>query len=104
MSESRKLVAILVADVVGYSRLAGTDEERTLARLRGLRSDLIERNAGLPPERRPRPFFLSCEKAERMRFGPRRSSGQCQCSGAAPYVTNIRGVRARRAAQPTAPT
>jgi adenylate cyclase len=93
MSETRKLVAILVADVVGYSRLAGADEDRTLARLRGLRSDLIdpaiaahhgrivkrtgdgsivefrsvvdavrcaievqngliERNAGLPPERR----------------------------------------------------
>ncbi|HME84592.1 MAG TPA: adenylate/guanylate cyclase domain-containing protein [Roseiarcus sp.] len=93
MSETRKLAAILVTDVVGYSRLAGTDEDRTLARLRGLRSDLIdpaiaahhgrivkrtgdgsiiefrsvvdavrcaievqtgmvERNAGLPPERR----------------------------------------------------
>jgi TolB-like protein/class 3 adenylate cyclase/tetratricopeptide (TPR) repeat protein len=93
MTETRKLVAILVADVVGYSRLAGADEDRTLARLRGLRSDLIdpaiaahhgrivkrtgdgsiiefrsvvdavrcaievqtgliERNAGLPPERR----------------------------------------------------
>jgi adenylate cyclase len=42
MSEVRKLAAILVADVVGYSRLAGADEERTLARLRGLRSDLID--------------------------------------------------------------
>ena len=93
MTETRKLAAILVADVVGYSRLAGADEDRTLARLRGLRSDLIdpaiaahrgrivkrtgdgsiiefrsvvdavrcaievqtgmvERNAGLPPERR----------------------------------------------------
>jgi adenylate cyclase len=93
MSETRKLAAILVADVVGYSKLAGADEERTLSRLRGLRSDLIdpaiaahhgrivkrtgdgsiiefrsvvdavrcalevqsgmvERNAGLPPERR----------------------------------------------------
>ena len=93
MSETRKLAAILVADVVGYSRLAGADEEGTLARLRALRSDLIdpaiaahrgrivnrtgdgsliefrsvvdavrcaiemqngmiERNAGLPPERR----------------------------------------------------
>ena len=40
MSESRKLAAILVADVVGYSRLAGADEERTLARLRSFRSDL----------------------------------------------------------------
>jgi adenylate cyclase len=93
MSENRKLAAILTADVVGYSRLTGADEERTLARLRALRSDLIdptiavhngrvvkhtgdgalvefrsgvdavrcavevqhgmvERNAGLPPERR----------------------------------------------------
>ena len=93
MVETRKLAAILVSDVVGYSRLAGSDEDRTLARLRALRSDLIdpiiavhsgrvvkrtgdgaivefrsvvdavrcavevqngmiERNAGLPPERR----------------------------------------------------
>jgi TolB-like protein/class 3 adenylate cyclase len=42
MTETRKLAAILVADVVGYSRLAGADEERTLARLRALRSDLID--------------------------------------------------------------
>ena len=42
MTETRKLAAILVADVVGYSRLAGADEDRTLARLRGLRSDLID--------------------------------------------------------------
>jgi adenylate cyclase len=38
----RKIVAILAADVVGYSRLAGADEDRTLARLRALRSDLID--------------------------------------------------------------
>jgi len=42
LSETRKLAAILVADVVGYSRLAGADEERILARLRALRSDLID--------------------------------------------------------------
>ena len=42
MSETRKLAAILVSDVVGYSRLAGADEDRILARLRGLRSDLID--------------------------------------------------------------
>src|SRR5277367_6313553 len=42
MGETRKLAAILVADVVGYSRLAGADEDRTLSRLRGLRSDLID--------------------------------------------------------------
>jgi len=38
MSETRKLAAILVADIVGYSRLTGVDEELTLARLRTLRS------------------------------------------------------------------
>src|SRR6187431_686604 len=42
MSENRKLAAILAADVVGYSRLAGSDEDRVLARLRALRSDLID--------------------------------------------------------------
>ena len=93
MTEARKLAAILVTDIVGFSRLAGADEDRILARLRTLRSDLIdptisvhrgrvvkrtgdgsivefrsvvdavrcaielqqglvERNAGLPPERR----------------------------------------------------
>jgi len=93
MTENRKIAAILAADVVGFSRLTGADEDRTLARLRALRSDLIdptisvhrgrvvkrtgdgalvefrsvvdavrcavevqnamvERNAGLPPERR----------------------------------------------------
>ena len=38
----RKIAAILVSDVVGYSRLTGTDEDRILARLRTLRSDLID--------------------------------------------------------------
>src|SRR6185437_1741770 len=42
MSESRKIAAILVADVVGFSRLAGADEEGTLARLRALRNDVID--------------------------------------------------------------
>ncbi len=42
MSEERKLAAILVMDIVGFSRLAGADEDRILARLRTLRSDLIE--------------------------------------------------------------
>ena len=41
MVETRKLAAILVSDVVGYSRLAGADEDRILSRLRALRSDLI---------------------------------------------------------------
>ncbi len=42
MTEARKLAAILVTDIVGFSRLAGADEDRILARLRTLRSDLID--------------------------------------------------------------
>jgi TolB-like protein/class 3 adenylate cyclase len=42
MSENRKIAAIIAADVVGFSRLAAADEDRTLARLRALRSDLID--------------------------------------------------------------
>src|SRR5271154_1049799 len=42
MSDTRKIAAILAADVAGYSRLVGADEDRTLARLRALRSDLID--------------------------------------------------------------
>ena len=38
----RKLVAILAADVAGYSRLVGLDEERTLARLKALRLEIID--------------------------------------------------------------
>ena len=40
MPNKRKIASILVADVVGDSRLAGVDEESTLARV--LRSDLID--------------------------------------------------------------
>jgi adenylate cyclase len=42
MAETRKLAAILASDVVGFSRLTGADEDRILARLRTLRSDLID--------------------------------------------------------------
>ena len=42
MTGTRKIAAILVADIVGHSRLAAADEELTLARLRGLRGDLID--------------------------------------------------------------
>jgi TolB-like protein/class 3 adenylate cyclase len=38
----RRLVAILAADIVGFARLAGADEDGVLARLRALRSDLID--------------------------------------------------------------
>jgi adenylate cyclase len=42
VGETRKIAAILVSDVVGYSRLTAADEDRILARLRSLRSDLID--------------------------------------------------------------
>jgi adenylate cyclase len=42
MSQSRRLAAILAADVAGYSRLIGADEQGTLARLKAIRSELID--------------------------------------------------------------
>jgi class 3 adenylate cyclase len=38
----RRLSAILAADVAGYSRLIGADEEGTLDRLRSIRAELID--------------------------------------------------------------
>jgi adenylate cyclase len=42
MTELRRLAAILVADVVGYSKLIGSDEAGTLAQLHALRTEVIE--------------------------------------------------------------
>src|SRR6266581_1902131 len=42
MNGVRRLAAILAADVVGYSRMMGADEEGTLARLRSLRRRLVD--------------------------------------------------------------
>ena len=42
MTTSRRLAAILAADVAGYSRLIGDDEEGTLNRLRSIRADVID--------------------------------------------------------------
>jgi adenylate cyclase len=42
MTEQRRLAAILVADVVGYSKLIGNDEAGTLALLEALRNEIIE--------------------------------------------------------------
>jgi adenylate cyclase len=44
VSTNRRLVAILAADVAGYSRLMGADEEGTLERLKALRSELLDPN------------------------------------------------------------
>ena len=42
MSQNRRLAAILAADVAGYSRLMGADEEGTLERLKALRRGLLD--------------------------------------------------------------
>jgi len=42
MSQTRRLAAILAADVAGYSRLMGADEEGTLERLKALRRELVD--------------------------------------------------------------
>ena len=39
----RRLAAILGADIAGYSHLIGTDEEGTLASLKAIRADLLDR-------------------------------------------------------------
>jgi adenylate cyclase len=42
MTQTRRLAAILAADVAGYSRLIGIDEEGTLNRLRSIRAEVID--------------------------------------------------------------
>ena len=42
MSQTRRIAAILAADVAGYSRLVGADEEGTLARLKTHRREVID--------------------------------------------------------------
>src|SRR5215467_13130496 len=42
MSQTRRLAAILAADVAGYSRLMGLDEEGTLERLKAHRRELLD--------------------------------------------------------------
>src|ERR1044071_5066376 len=42
MNPARRLAAILAADVAGYSRLIGTDEQGTLNRLRSIRTEVVD--------------------------------------------------------------
>ena len=42
MTAIRRLAAILAADVAGYSRLIGADEEGTLERLKQVRAELLD--------------------------------------------------------------
>jgi len=47
MSQTRRLAAILAADVAGYSRLIGDDEEGTLNRLRSIRAEVVDPSIAL---------------------------------------------------------
>ena len=63
MAETRRLAAILAADVVGFSRMTGADEDGTLSRLRVLRDDLVEpataaHNGDFPPMFRRAAVFV----------------------------------------------
>ena len=42
MNQTRRLAAILAADIAGYSRLIGADESGTLRRLKAIRDELID--------------------------------------------------------------
>src|ERR1700681_3940493 len=46
MTSTRRLAAILAADVAGYSPLMGAEEEGTLERLKALRRELVDRKIG----------------------------------------------------------
>ena len=48
MSQTRRLAAILAADVAGYSRLIGGDEGGTLRRLRAIRDELVDPPQDVP--------------------------------------------------------
>jgi class 3 adenylate cyclase len=45
MTATRRLAVILAADVAGYSRLMGADEEGTHERLKALRHELVDRKS-----------------------------------------------------------
>ena len=46
MHQQRRLAAILVGDVVGYSRLMGEDERGTLRRIKAIRREVVDPNIG----------------------------------------------------------
>jgi class 3 adenylate cyclase len=55
MSQTRRLAAILAADVAGYSRLMGVDEEGTHERLKALRREFVDPRAHRSQFSRRRP-------------------------------------------------
>ncbi|MGA7866980.1 MAG: hypothetical protein WCA23_23825 [Stellaceae bacterium] len=75
---ARRLAAILAADVVGYSRLMGEDEEGTLAALKTLQRELID------PKVREHCGRLQNHRRRRIgRVCQRRRCGALRCRNAA---------------------
>src|SRR5215510_13972215 len=93
----RRLAAILAADVAGYSRLMGADEEGTLERLKALRHELVdpkiaEHKGRIPGQARgPRPAATACWwnlPASSMRCAvPSRCSRRCPSGTSASLLT-----------------
>jgi adenylate cyclase len=83
----RKLAAILAADIAGYSRLMGADEEGTLARLKAHRRELIDpksnstRAASSTPPARMLVGFGSVVDALRCATEMQAGRGRAQSSG-----------------------
>src|SRR6266404_9708882 len=121
MSQTRRLAAILAADVAGYSRLMRADEEGTLERLKALRRELLDpkiaehrgrknqhiRPLGEGPERFARtkhigPFALVIGAAAHHRLA--RAEGAADCRHRVPWIgrvvegssTRVRQVAAER--------
>jgi adenylate cyclase len=57
MSQTRRLAAILAADVAGYSRLIGADENGTLQALKAIRAELIDPTIVALARRHPHQFL-----------------------------------------------
>jgi adenylate cyclase len=92
MSQTRRLAAILAADVAGYSRLMGADEEGTLERLKALRRELVDpkiaehrgRIPGLDPGTETTGDGMLVESPRVVGFGQAAGKENCPASAGLP--------------------
>ena len=70
MSQTRRLAAILAADVAGYSRLIGADEGGTLERLKALRRELLIRKSPSTAAVSSRPPATGCSSSSAVWWMP----------------------------------
>jgi hypothetical protein len=76
----RKLMAILAADVAGYSKLMGADEEGTLARLKAHRHRLVDPKITNTAAGSSRPPATGCWRSSRAQW--MRCAARSKCSAA----------------------